>query len=364
MTYAIFSIVASQVSTSGCSSYTYQQYSEQPYARAPWFFLSEQLVDDHTANGGTHPAYPFLTGAGGANQVAVFGYLGLRLVPDFTLHVNPSLPPQISSLKFRTIYWQGWPISAVANQTHTTLTRLSTPYMDANMTFANIPIPVQVGNDNSTTYQLSPNGSITLTNRNIGNVTTIAGNIAQCLPVTSSDTFLPGQFPLSAVDGAASTKWQPSRSNISQSMTVDLSSQSIQPVTGFYFDWAQSPPANFSVFFHNTSSVEASSSATTYSSSSIQISEPYNATLEGLITPYTSNTTNVTLPQPIYSGTYATLTIQGNLGNPFNNGTGATVAEWAIIGSSGQRLTARGAEEQQQVSSTWKRFMGRERPGA
>lgn len=35
MTYAIFSIDASAVETSGCASYTYQQYSEQPYARAP-----------------------------------------------------------------------------------------------------------------------------------------------------------------------------------------------------------------------------------------------------------------------------------------------------------------------------------------
>ena len=51
MTYAIFSIVASQVSTSGCASYTYQQYSEHPYARAPWFQFSEQLTDDYTTNG-------------------------------------------------------------------------------------------------------------------------------------------------------------------------------------------------------------------------------------------------------------------------------------------------------------------------
>lgn len=54
MTYAIFSIVASQVLTSGCASYTYQQYSEHPYARAPWFQFSEQLTDDFATNGGYH----------------------------------------------------------------------------------------------------------------------------------------------------------------------------------------------------------------------------------------------------------------------------------------------------------------------
>ena len=54
MTYAIFSIVASQVATSGCVSYTYQQYSEHPYARGPWFQFSEQLTDDYTTNGKLH----------------------------------------------------------------------------------------------------------------------------------------------------------------------------------------------------------------------------------------------------------------------------------------------------------------------
>jgi hypothetical protein len=33
-------------------------------------------VDNTTINGGTHPAYPFLTGHGGSNQVAIYGYLG------------------------------------------------------------------------------------------------------------------------------------------------------------------------------------------------------------------------------------------------------------------------------------------------
>jgi trehalose/maltose hydrolase-like predicted phosphorylase len=123
MTYAIFSIVANEVSPSGCSAYTYQQYSENPYIRPPWFQFSEQLVDDYVSNGGTHPAYPFLTGHGGANQVVLFGYLGLRYVPDFTLHIYPALPPQIPQIRYRTFHWQGWPITAFSNQTHTTLSR-------------------------------------------------------------------------------------------------------------------------------------------------------------------------------------------------------------------------------------------------
>lgn len=341
MTYAIFSIVASAVEPSGCSSYTYQQYSEQPYARAPWFQFSEQLIDDFTLNGGTHPAYPFLTGHGGANQVTIFGYLGLRLDPSYTLIINPSLPPQIPNLKYRTFYWQGWPISAIANQTSTTLTRLPNPYITANMTFATASIPIQIGNTNNdnnnpTTYMLPPNGTIIVPNRQIANVTAVAGNIAQCLPISSPDDFQPGQFPISAVDGAASTKWQPNYSNISQSLTLTLLSQPYQPITGFFFDWAQNPPSNFTVLFHNTSSPSDPSAVVATSVSSVDISVPYNASEVALITPYMSNTTNVTLNPPVWSGSYATLEIQGNQVSNATNSTGATVAEWAILGSEGQ----------------------------
>ncbi|KAI4146516.1 MAG: hypothetical protein L6R39_003435 [Caloplaca ligustica] len=339
MTYAIFSIAASEVDPSGCSSYTYQQYSEQPYARAPWFQFSEQLIDDFTENGGTHPAFPFLTGHGGANQVTLFGYLGLRLTPDFTLHLNPSLPPQIPNLKYRTFYWQGWPISAISNQTHTIVTRLSEPYVAANQTFAKASIPVQIGNDNSNMHSLPPNGTITLPNRNVTSMQTVKGNIAQCLPVSSPDEYQPGQFPFAAVDGSVTTKWQPNFANTSQSITVSLSTQPVQPVTAFHFDWAQNPPTNISVIFHNTSDVTDSSAVTVVDNAKVNISLPYDANSTYLITPYMSNTTNITLPSPVYSGQYATLQIQGNQVDSYNNGTGGSVAEWAILGRNGQALT-------------------------
>jgi len=339
MTYAIFSIVAAAVAPSGCASYTYQQYSEQPYARAPWFQFSEQLLDDFTANGGTHPAYPFLTGHGGANQITIFGYLGLRLTPDFTLHIDPSLPPQIPNLKYRTIYWQGWPISATANRTHTTLTRLSTPYTTANTTFANSSIPVQIGNDTTQTYPLPPNSSLTFPNRNPANTTAVPGNIAQCLFASSPSAFQPGQFPISAIDGAASTKWQPTLSNTSTSLTVILHSQPYQPISSLFFDWAQNPPANFTVVFQNTSSAAVLATAQT----NVQISVPYNATEINMVLPYMSNTTTVTLSPPVWSGDYATLSIQGNQASSATNSTGATVAEWAIVGRGGQMLPGGGS---------------------
>ncbi|EMC93096.1 carbohydrate-binding module family 32 protein [Baudoinia panamericana UAMH 10762] len=348
MTYGVFSIVANDVSPSGCSSYTYDLYGSQPYTRGPWFQFSEQLLDDFTANGGTHPAYPFLTGHGGAHRVAVFGYLGLRLMLD-SFNVNPSLPPQIPQLAYRQIYWQGWPIKAFSNQTHTTLTRLPTPLASANSTFANSFIPVTVSlsgaslSGNTTVYQLQPNGTITLTNRQIGNIQTVPGNIAQCQSVASPQDYEPGQFPLSAVDGAVSTKWQPTQSNISASLTVELPEPFV-PITAINFDWAQQPPVSYSVTFSNSSD-GSSGSVNVTSSSNITISSQYDAATAYVIVPYMSNSTNVTLASPVYSGRYATLTIMGNQGNAGTpnelNGTGASVAEFAVIAASGQNMMKR-----------------------
>lgn len=341
MTYAIFSIAASEVDPSGCSSFTYQQYSEQPYARAPWFQFSEQLLDDYTDNGGTHPAFPFLTGHGGANQVTLFGYLGLRLTPDFTLHLNPTLPPQIPNLKYRTFYWQGWPISAISNQTHTTLTRLSEPYSAANKTYATSAIPVQIGNDASTTQQLAPNGTLVLSNRNTPSIASVAGNIAQCSPVSSPQTYQPGQFPFSAVDGSATTKWQPDFSNTSSAITVTLSN-TFQPIQSFHFDWAQSPPMNISVYFHNSSSFTDADTVTVIDNRNIETSEPYDENGTSLVVPYSSNTTNITLDTPMYSGRFATLSVEGNQ----NGGdVGGTVAEWAILRVGGAVLETGGGGE-------------------
>lgn len=344
MTYGVFSIVANALSPSGCSSYTYDLYGSEPYLRGPWFQYSEQLLDNFQANGGTHPAYPFLTGIGGANRVAIFGYLGLRLMLD-SLIVDPSLPPQIPHLDYRTIYWQGWPVNATSNQTHTTLQRLSTPLPNANSTFESAPIPISIGiAKDAKTYSLPANGTITIPNRQIGNIKTVPNNIAQCQPVNTTQEYTPGQIPVSAVDGAVSTKWQPAKSNTSASLTVELPMPFV-PITGFEFDWAQSPPTSYSVTFSNSSAPTENEMNNVTSSSSVKISNPYDAASAAVIAPYTSNTTNVTLSEPVWSARFATLTILGNQalnGTPDEkNGTGATVAEWAIVAQGGSNV-ARG----------------------
>ncbi|KAJ5119472.1 Six-hairpin glycosidase [Penicillium atrosanguineum] len=354
MTWAIFSIVANEVSPSGCSAYTYGLYSYLPYARPPFFQMSEQLIDNATTNGGTHPAFPFLTGHGGANQVALFGYLGLRLTPDDILHVDPNLPIQIPYLRYRTFFWRGWPIEAWSNYTHTTISRaIDTPPLNtADQRFANTTITVNSGSeDNITTYSLPTMGSIVLPNRQISSVNSINGNLAQCKPVLSTDSYEPGQFPISIVDGATSTKWQPSLAANMSAVTISLGNEAGSMVTGFYFDWAQAPPVNVTVLFHNQtindpvmvyqSSTQNSSFQVVTSMNDVQISLPYDPKTTNLdmVAMPTSNTTNITLSSPVFAAQYASLLILGNQGLgaadlAANNGTGATVAEWGIIGQS------------------------------
>lgn len=347
MTYGVFSIVANAFSPSGCSAYTYDVYASHPYIRAPWFQYSEQLLDDYTENGGTHPAYPFLTGSGGANRVAIFGYLGLRLQME-SLNIDPSLPPQIPNLNYRTFFWQGHAINATSNATHTTLSRIpggSLP--NANQAYADSPIPVTLGSSNNTTEvvgQLPASGDpVTVRNRGIGSIKTWAGNLAQCLPATSPGDFEPGQFPFAANDGAVSTKWQPAAANVSSSVTVDLGEEGAagRRVVGFRFDWAQAPPRGYAVAFSNASSSSSDGASDTANGASnvtendsVEISNVYDAEGVSLITPYASNTTNVTVDGGVYSGRYVTLTIWGNQATG-DDGVGATVAEFAVISEGG-----------------------------
>ncbi|OAX84301.1 hypothetical protein ACJ72_01323 [Emergomyces africanus] len=347
MTYAIFSIVANEISPSGCSAYTYAQYSYSPYIRAPFFQFSEQLIDNWSENGGTHPAYPFLTGNGGANQVALF---------------DPNLPPQIRHLSYRTFYWRGWPLQASSNYTHTIIQRAPDTQRlpTADQKFAGSPIPVHVGPEsNVTVYSLPASGLLTIPNRQIGSLATFPGNMVQCQAVSSPDEYEPGQFPIAAVDGASSTKWQPKRANATSSLTVSFPDTEISRlITGFAFDWAQAAPESAAIVLHNNPlnlsapkpEPKPSPSATALSVPSIPgaltvatlpsitLSNPYDpATTDlNIIARYTGNTTNITLEQPVPATRFATLFIWGNqalddVDRLAGNGTGASVAEWSIL---------------------------------
>ncbi|KAH9871651.1 hypothetical protein J1614_005906 [Plenodomus biglobosus] len=356
MTYSSFAVVANEVSPSGCSSFTYNLYSASPYVRAPWYQYSEQLIDNVEENGGTHPAFPFLTGMGGTNRVAIFGYLGLGLYYD-KLDIDPSLPPQIQYLSYRTFYWQGHGINATSNATHTTLTRLpqdTHTLPSANTTYLTAPIPVTIGTRNGRAnstfiHYLGYTSPLTIPNRRIGEIQTVAGNILQCgtlLPPLQRNQ--PGQFPLAAIDGAASTKWQPEHANTTSWLSVDLSSSAPAPIRSVMMDWGHQPPAAFAIYFSNSSATtpglhgggapldfalgdaDADAHFRRVVHANISISAPWDPYTAFEIRPYVGNQTNITLGDVVWSGRYAHLGIEGNL---FGEGVrdGGMVAEWNLV---------------------------------
>lgn len=83
MTYPIFSIVSSALLKKGCSSESYLSQAVKPFLRGPFAQFSEQNNDDYETNGGTHPAFPFMTAHGGFLQAILQGLVGFRF--DFDM---------------------------------------------------------------------------------------------------------------------------------------------------------------------------------------------------------------------------------------------------------------------------------------
>ncbi|KAI9843245.1 MAG: hypothetical protein M1837_006534 [Sclerophora amabilis] len=333
MTFSIFSVIANQVAQTGCSAYTYSLDAFQPYTRAPWYQFSEQLIDNYTTNGGTNPAFPFLTGHGGFNQIGVFGWLGMRTDLEY-LYIDPALPPQIPQVKLRTFFYSGATLNATLNYTHTTISRIETTNSFVNDTYGLNPMPFRVGPVQSKIYYLSIGQSITVENRKVADNLTIRGNLVQCQPATSSDGYVQGQYPLAAIDGAISTKWQPSSPD-KASMIVNMETLTYQPVVGIHFNWGLNPPINAQVILSNSSSFEGQ--AVVIPIADIAISAPFDKDSIKLSQPL-GNTTNVSIAntEQIYTGRYAKLQIEGTQGDV--NTTGASVAEFALIGEQGMEM--------------------------
>ncbi|KAF7870317.1 hypothetical protein EAF04_004063 [Stromatinia cepivora] len=346
MTYSIFAVGANALSPSGCSAYTYTLNGFLPYLRAPWYQFSEQVIDDVTLNGGTNPAFPFLTGHGGADQVVPFGYLGIR-TDQPTLFLNPSLPPQISHIRVRTFHYAGATLSATMNTTHTNITRFPTTTLSDLYQNTTLPFVVGIpGSDasNTTSYNIAINQTLTIPNRLYFQKLTTPNNLLQCLPVTSNDTFSAGQFPVAAIDGATSTSWQPS-TNESSSLLIDTTSIPPSPIRTIYFNWGLRPPLRASVIFGNETTGEGQiyGNEWTIDIEDISPSLPYtmsesngngnatqtqSANSENVV-PVVGNETRVLVEGGAWSGKFVRLVVEGCWEE---DGVGATVGEFVVVG--------------------------------
>jgi len=137
------------------------------------------------------------------------------------------------------------------------------------------------------TYQLAVNGTLTVpTRRPDLNDTIVAGNLAQCRPVISSNgTAFPGQYPVGAVDSSNGTAWQPALPDPAF-IVVDL--ESPQSLSGVHINWGSIPARSFQVLVSNDSA-----SFIPVLSQDVEISAPFNATLEVQVEIFPGNTTTV-----------------------------------------------------------------------
>lgn len=285
MTYAIFAIDKAQLAYQGCGAYSYLAYAHQPYIRRPFYQFSEQQLDNATINGGTNPAFPFLTGHGGYLQTFTHGFTGFRPRED-TLYLDPSLPPQLKDgYMLKGLKFQGGVFDVNVTLTNTTITRRPNKIESLSMSKDNVtsgPITVQIGsrNEKAGNFSLRVNDTLTIpTYRSDANSTLFEGNVAQCVPVGSKEPWTSGHFPFSANDGDNSTFWQPLNGSES-SITVDLGSS--QSFSSLYFLWGANPPKSLSVGipqgFHGSNVSQAENVSTVHwlvSNHSISLSNPW-----------------------------------------------------------------------------------------
>ncbi|GAA6009189.1 alpha,alpha-trehalase ATH1 [Rhodotorula paludigena] len=322
MTWSIYSILAAELSPMGCASWSYFLQAAQPYSRAPYYQFSEQVNDVWADNGGTNPAFTFLTGHGGFLQSLTHGFTGYRFRID-RLFFDPSLPPQFTNYTVKGLKYHGSSFDLQVTTEQLTITH--------KRGSDGMPVEIAEGNDKAGNYTLAVGESLSVPTRSTTG-TLIEGNIAQCRPVLANDTafhqdvqaIVPGEYALRAVDGSNATVWQPATADPS-SLVVDLGSE--QTITAFHFNWNNEPPQSYSVAVANSS--DGFGNATAVAEGSVNITAPYDFATSLIVQIDLGNLTDVTLPEPV-TGRYVQLTVEGTYGS---EGLGPTVGEFAVIGA-------------------------------
>ncbi|QSZ30381.1 hypothetical protein DSL72_004904 [Monilinia vaccinii-corymbosi] len=258
MTFAINTIATLRYGSSGCSASTYNKMAVVPNLRAPWFIMSEQTSDDPNANGGYPPAFPFLTGHGGAMQIPLFGYLGLDISQDF-LTIQPTLPGPLKYLRLPNFKFEGHTFTASMNTTHTNITFIhASPFASQNTTsvplFQNLPASRRP----QVEYTLSLNHTLTLKNDMYWEDLTTPNDLLQCLPIIGSHATELNRWPESVNDGDVGTSWQPETAEES-SIAIDTGSVKGERVKAINVVWGQRIPTSALVVISNSTSASHSS---------------------------------------------------------------------------------------------------------
>lgn len=208
MTFPIFAIASRRLFSYGCSSQSYLQKSVLPYIRAPFGQFSEQADDNFDTNGGTHPAFPFLTAHGGFLLAVVHGILGIR----FTARVDPETKSLIRYMSFDPVNPLSLPGGASVKGLRYMGQRLD---IDLKSDHASIvhqgdsPVLVEVNlrNSKAGNYTLNPGEKLVVPT--FDPPLNIPGSNTECKRIANLTSGLPAEVPLSAIDGNNYTFWQP-----------------------------------------------------------------------------------------------------------------------------------------------------------
>ncbi|WP_428952537.1 glycosyl hydrolase family 65 protein [Streptomyces sp. cg35] len=205
MTDSVHAVAAAAIGEPGCSTYTFLERASRPFFRGPFGTFSESRGAKAGAGDALagSPAQDFLTGKGGFLQVFTHGLTGLRLRDDDAVHLDPMLPPQLSTgVKVTGLRWRGrsYDVAIGAERTTVRLTSgepftVDTPAGRKRVTATGLTLPTR-------RPDLVP-----------------TADLARCRPATATSED-PGQYAGAAVDGNPATTWLPARPGAS--LTVDL----------------------------------------------------------------------------------------------------------------------------------------------
>lgn len=246
MTFPIFSIVASDLAESGCASQLYLRKAVQPLLRAPFAQFSEQNNDIFALNGGTHPAFPFMTAHGGFLQAVVQGLIGLRFDHAFNaqgdlqrqLTLDPAAIPCIpGGVQLDGVVYMNQSLAMNISDTQFTVTHNGA--VSAHGDAVNVTIALGERNPKAGTYTLAPgqNLSFPLYVPDKSYVRLVAECSGATFTNITEGAF--GDAPISINDGDNSTHWQPRYNDTTAKVLVDL--KQYRNISGGIINWGETP---------------------------------------------------------------------------------------------------------------------------
>ncbi|PWN46738.1 hypothetical protein IE53DRAFT_391103 [Violaceomyces palustris] len=318
MTYSVFSINSAQLSTRGCESFTYLLQASEPYVREPFAQFSEQTSDTYSTNGGTNPAYTFLTGHGGFLQTWTHGLTGYRSRTE-RFYLDPSLPPQLAPKGFsvKGMFWRGNRLDVKVEGEQTTISHVK----------GERSVQVEIGSRNpeAGNYTLRPGQKLKVPTYRSDLAVEEVENLVQCKTVSSNSSWVAGQYPLAALDGSNATYWQPDDPDSTHHLLIDLGEETHRSLQAVHINWSQNPARKISIQAGNST---RNLDQTILQETPVTISEPYQPSQADQVKVKVGNLTDLQFQPPSLPVRFVRFSIQGSFSD---QGEGATVAELVLV---------------------------------